>query len=451
MKNSLHLILPVCIILTGIITGCESSTSREIDIIHIEGVDWACNVTTSYATFGSTSEDEDQNEVTLAASKGDMLYMLWEDLEFYYRYSPQDGQVLSVLFDTLSTVSVYLNGELDYMELSGSSVPAAFMDLTKLEMSQLSTLCLKGSLTKELIPILEQRETQLRRKGLVLETESESEDLSKLLSIYQPEFLVLEDPWQLPAPDKGYVPEGLELLWIQEYSTTLARTAQCCGDLESLILSEWEVKEGELLPLSSMENLQNLTLAESDLSSLQNIEFPEGIHSLNLINCTSLSSIDQILLLPKLCRLNLTGAENVNQVEMLQGLTPLRWISLPANTTQKEFQELTKHLTQLEVVELIGCTEISDLHPLQALENLSILALNLDKEQLAGLESLNQLHMLIVTDKLFNDNPEYIKDLRSSLPNSNIVPGSGLCLGSAWLLLLLPLILLFRFTLRRKV
>ena len=111
---------------------------------------------------------------------------------------------------------------------------------------------------------------------------------------------------------------------------------------------------------------------------------------------------------------------------------------------------MTGRLTQLQVVELIGCTEIEDLAPLQSLQSLNTLVLHLEKEQLTMLDSLEQLEFVVLTNEVFNDNPEWIKELRAALPDSKIVPGSGLCLGSGWLLLLLPFILIFRYLFRHK-
>jgi hypothetical protein len=128
----------------------------------------------------------------------------------------------------------------------------------------------------------------------------------------------------------------------------------------------------------------------------------------------------------------------------------LRWISLPESITQQEFERLCLGLPAVEVVEVIDCPGIEDLLPLQQLEQLRILALQLEQEQLSGLDSLNQLELLILTDDLFMDNSYSISELRSSLPSTQVVPGSGLCLGSGWLLLLLPLIFLFRMAMRRK-
>ena len=67
-----------------------------------------------------------------------------------------------------------------------------------------------------------------------------------------------------------------------------------------------------------------------------------------------------------------------------------------------------------------------------------------------GADSLDQVELIVLSDKVIDTNPEWIKELRESMPNTKIVPGSGMCLSSGWLLLLLPCILLFRSFFRRK-
>ena len=450
MKKFACLLIPVCIALSGLITGCKQAAGPRIDIIQIEGASWACNISTSYGWFGSNIEVEGQNKLTLAASDGDLLYMFLDDLQFYYRYNSKDGKDLELTFDTLRAVSVYLNGELNYMELSEPSSLEAFTSLTDTEIAQLSTLNFNGPLEDDILPILKEHEAQLQGLGLVLESGSTFSDLNELLAICRPEFLVLHNSSHLPEPDANNIRDGLELLWIEEGVPKLSKMVACCGDLESLIISGWEPLPGEILPLSSLKELNNLTLAESDLTSLQSIEFPESLQSLNLIFCDTLGNINKLEKLPNLRRLSLTACDRVKNVTMLQNLESLRWISFPNSLTQQEFEGLAESLSQLEVAELLECYEITDLLPLQQLEDLKVLTLQLDKEQLAGLDSLSQLEVLILQDELFMDNPEWIKELRAALPQAQIVPGSGMCLGSGWLLLLLPLILLFRFCFRQK-
>ena len=419
-------------------------------MIQIEGVSWACNVTTSYAVFGSTIETEGEWEVLLPASEGDLLYMNRDDLQLYYMYRPENGTRLTVTFDTLHTVSVYLNGKLEFMELGGPSSLEAFSQLTDPEVKQLSTIDIHGPLSDDLLLTLKQHETSLTGKGLVMEGGSGSENLYDLLSICRPRLLIIDDSWSLPEPDASNVLADLELLWVDGNVPALAKLASCCSNLESLIISSWEPEPGELLPLSGLKKLHNLTIAESELTTLSGIEFPKSLRNLHMVSCDTLSDISKLSDFQELNRLGLTLCNEVKDVDLLQEMGSLQWLSFPANISHQEFMEVTGRLTQLEVVELIGCTEIKELAPLQSLQNLNTLILYLEKEQLTMLDSLEQLKFIVLTNEVFEDNPEWIKELRTALPNCVIVPGSGLCLGSGWLLLLLPFILIFRYLFRHK-
>jgi len=411
MKKLGYILLPAWITFAGIMTACSDTHIPVVDMIRIEGVSWACNVSTSYAIFGSSSETEELLEVTLPASAGDLLYMIMDDLQFYYRYSQENGTLLSVSFDTLNAVSVYLNGNLEYMELSEPSSLEAFSQLSDPEVEQLSTIYIKGPVSDEHLKVLKKHETRLSGKGLVVEGGAGSDSFNEILSICRPTFLVIDDLGVLPDPEDGSCVSNLELLWVDSNIPALTKLANCCSNLESLIVASWEPEPGELLPLAGLKKLQSITIAESELTTLESIEFPKSLRKLHLISCDTLSDIS--------------------------GLGDLQNL---------------KHLSlKLKVVELIGCSDIRDLSPLQALPDLNILVLQLEKEQLSMLDSLEQLKLLILTDEVFDDNPEWITELRASLPSTTIVPGSGLCLGSGWLLLLLPFILIFRHFSRRKI
>jgi hypothetical protein len=450
MPTLRYIMFPVWVAFAGILSGCSDTFTPEIEMIQIEGVTWACNVSTSYFVFGSSNEMEDKNEVVLPASDGDMLYMLWDDLQFYYRYSTEDGTQLSVRFDTLDAVSVYLNGSLEYMELSGPSSLEAFSQLSDPEVSQLSTIYMNGPLSDDHLRVLKQHEAALPGKGLVIEGGADSKSLNEVLSICQPTLLVIDDFGVLPDPKDGSFVSKLELLWVEGNIPALAKMASCCSNLESLIVVSWEPEPGELLPLLGLKKLQSLTIAESQLTTLSSIEFPESLRKLHLVSCETLSDISKLGELQNLKHLCLTYCNGVQDVGVLMEMEALQWLSLPPNISQQEFSELTTRFKHLEVLELIACSEIEDLSPLQMLPELQTLVLQLEKDQLGKLDSLEQLQLVILSSEVFDDNPEWIKELRTSIPNTTIVPGSGLCLGSGWLLLLLPFILIFRYFFRRK-
>jgi len=450
MKTLRKSFLPLWFALASMSPGCNDRSNLEVDIIKIEGVSWACNITTSFAAFGSVFETENENEVMLPASEGDLLYMMLDDLQFYYRYLPQNGPQLKVAFDTVQTVSVYLNNKLEFMELSGPASLEAFRQLTKQEFKQLSTLYIDGPVTEDLLSTLRYHEAALTGKGLVLEEGTGSENISDLLSICRPRMLIIDDSWSMPEPvDINYL-ANLELLWVEGNSPVLSKVAQYSKNLKSLFVEGWKPASGETLKLAGIEKLRNLTIAESNLTSLSEIEFPSSIRNLHMISCETLSDISKLDEMNGLSRLCLTGCGMVYEPLHLNHLESLQWLSFPSSITDTQFGQVAATLTKLKVVELIGCDEISDLAPLQSMTKLTTLELQLEKEQLLMLDSLVQVELIILSDEVFQSNPECIKELRAALPDSKIVPGSGLCLGSGWLLLLLPCILLFRALFRRK-
>jgi len=450
MKTVRNILLPVCITITVIFSACSDTLSPQVDIIQIEGVTWAFNLTTSYIAFGPEIETEELLDIKLPVSAGDLLYMVDDDLQFYHRYSPENGTLLSVSFDTLNAVSVYLNGNLEYTELSGPSSLEAFSLLTEQEVKKLSTIYLQGPLSEDLLIALRQHETALPGTGLVMEGGSESPNFNKVLSICQPDVLVADDSWILPDSEESHMLSNLELLWIDGNPPAFSKLLEYCGNLEALIISTWEPEPGELLALSGFKKLQNLTIAESELTTLSGIEFPSSLRKLHMVSCDTLSDISSLGDVHRLQRLGLTLCNKVEKIDLLKEMNSLHWLSFPANISHQEFSELTEGLTQLEVVELIACTEIKNLEPLLKLTELQTLVVQLEQEQLGLIDSLDQLKLLILTNEIFDDNPEWVKDLSASLPNTTIVPGSGLCLGSGWLILLLPFILLFRYLFRRK-
>jgi len=450
MARIRNIIFPLCFSLAGILSGCNDPEAVQLDTIEITGVSWACNVSTSYAFFGSSTETEEHLEVVLTASEGDLLYMLRDDFQFYYRYNPKDGQQLSVTFDTLQMSSVSLNKKLTYIELSGPSSLESFSMLTDAQIQQLSTIYIHGPVSDDLLLTMKQHETALAGLGLVLEGSSGSENIKELLTLCRPELLVIYDWQNLPEPGESSCLSNLELLWTEGELSALTKVARCCGNLESLIIASWEPETGELLPLSDLKNLRSLTIAESGLASLSEIEFPESLRDLHLVSCDTLSDINGLSGLPDLNRLGISLCPHVHAVDQLYEINKLQSLSLSPNISQNEFRKLTEHFRQLEVLELIACTEIENLAPLQALPELHTLVLQLEMEQLSMLDSLKQLKTIILANEVIEDNPEWIKELRLKLPATTIVPGSGLCLGSGWLLLLLPLVLLFRFFFRTK-
>jgi hypothetical protein len=134
----------------------------------------------------------------------------------------------------------------------------------------------------------------------------------------------------------------------------------------------------------------------------------------------------------------------------MKDLSHLRWLSFYEDATQDDFNSLIKWHPDLEVVEIINNDAISDLQPLLKLRKLSGLTITPDTiTDLPIVKSLKNLKYLSIPTGVFADstlNAELLK----SLPRTRIVANEGVCLGSGWLLLLIPIILILRVLIFRK-
>jgi len=434
------------------LAGCSKGLAARYEIIHIRGVIWASNVTSSSAYIGSSSESELDPEVILPVSDGDLLYMTnMDDQVFYYRYSRRDGKDLVVTFDTLNANTIRLNGQVKSLELSDDQASwELFEQLTDPQREQLSTLYIIDSLSDNRMTLLQQYESSLRGTGLVLEFGCDAKLLGELLSVCRPQWLISEGSPQLPDPENCMALSHLELLWIMELNHSGMELIPFCSNLESLIISDWDPLKHELLSLSKSRSLHTLTLSECGIRDFSNIEFPPSLLRLQLIDCDALSNLDGIMNLQGLKGISFTDCESVEGILKIRDLASLKWLAFPENVSQSEFESLLASLSSLEIVELFNCSGIETISPLTDLPDLNILIVELPKENLADLGALKELELLIISSSLFDEDPQWIQNIKTSLPNTMVVPGGGLCLGSGWILFLLPFLAISIYLFRSR-
>jgi hypothetical protein len=118
-------------------------------------------------------------------------------------------------------------------------------------------------------------------------------------------------------------------------------------------------------------------------------------------------------------------------------------------TTQDIFNSFIDSHPDVEVIEIFNNVTISNLQPLIKLSNLYGLTVTDTVTDLAAIKSLKSLKYLSLPDKLMNDSITKA-DLLKSLPGTKIVANQGVCLGSGWLLLIIPLIIVLGLYNRQK-
>jgi len=171
--------------------------------------------------------------------------------------------------------------------------------------------------------------------------------------------------------------------------------------------------------LSPLENLQELIINNADKSA----DMATIKNKMNKLSVLIVSGI-------------------ATNIDVLLSAQKLRWLGLPENTSQLQFNSINTKLQGLQVMQITGNDSIIDYKPLQQLPNLKGLVITdtvTDKESLYALKKLRYLSL----PQNNKADSAYLLAMEKALPGCIVVPNSGACLGSGWLLLLVPLVFIF--------
>ena len=193
--------------------------------------------------------------------------------------------------------------------------------------------------------------------------------------------------------------------------------------------------------------LEKLTI----IASLNGYELLQPLNKLQEISLHNPNKSTDILTLKNkfgnLSVLILSG--NFYNIELLAGFKNLRWLGLPENTSQLQLNTIAVTLKDLQVLELTGNDTITSLAALGQLVKLKGLVITDTVTDKQSLYALTQLRYLSVPNENKTDSI-YLRSLESALPGCLVVPNGGACLGSGWLLLIIPLVLILLFIFRHQ-
>jgi hypothetical protein len=221
--------------------------------------------------------------------------------------------------------------------------------------------------------------------------------------------------------------------------------------LTHLVLGEWNPAKSGPLP-AGLNSLRTLVLAGGDeikdLAGLKNVT--DQLEELSVLDAKHLTDIAEVSRFTHLTTFVLNGDDGISDLSGLAARQTLRWVGVPAKTTQEEFAAFVAAHANLAILDLTGNSNISSLAPVSSLKNLEGLILQGPYENMSAVQGLKTLKFLGVGKKVWDESPDQIAALKAALPDAIVVRVSPFCLGSGWILLLLPALALASWLARRR-
>ena len=218
--------------------------------------------------------------------------------------------------------------------------------------------------------------------------------------------------------------------------------------LHNLML-EWDPDKGPVINFMKYKKLSALSIHESSLKSTQNIKLPNNIRSLFFVSCDSLQDISNLSSYTELRTLGFSGCKKLRDIRSVKGMKNLSWLSCPPFVDQAQFDSLIPSLPSLQVLELIDCDSLRNLEVLKKANRLKSLTLADKNINPLLLFEMKNLELLVIKPDTGKTGENQIQELKIQLPNTLVVPGKGLCLGSGWILLIIPMVVIGVIFLRR--
>lgn len=189
--------------------------------------------------------------------------------------------------------------------------------------------------------------------------------------------------------------------------------------------------------LSNNPQIERLTLANFDSALVQGFLDPLQ-HLREFISTDAPFSAKEIM-----AHQNTLERVLVDSFELQLQMPHLRWASI-GNTENSALtlDSLAQKLPTLEVLEIFADGNNVTVTALQSLKHLRALTLvDADSIDLNPVKQMKKLELLSYSTDEGNEDST-ISVLKASLPNTLVVPNDGFCVGSGWLLLLLPALLI---------
>jgi hypothetical protein len=400
----------------------------------------------TWATFAGESGGE-QLVGGLLLRDGDLVGI---SDECWFVYKQSDGASLDLrgedgrLIQSGKTISILLEGSEDTEDSWEWLDQASAKDLRSLRL-----LMLPGKMDESRLPTL--RKVAAVNPDLGLDIESLSSSMSSYMSavaLFKPRVLILKR--SAPAAELSGIladQNQIETLILNVRNAKNLDFLAAFPNLRRLAISDWDPAETGPLP-KGMRALKSLLLYDSELLEASALAaVPEGIQELSLVSCKKIASLSGLERFSNLRTIILNLSSEIGDLSALKGMKKLAWVGLPPGITQEQFSAFVGEHPALKIVEFVSCNGITDLTPLQHLTGLTgLVVAQYSGDQSSGkftamdqMDRRKSLEFLGLPAEAFDKDPDQVARIRTELPRALVVPAVPYCLGSGWILLVIPL------------
>jgi hypothetical protein len=431
----------VCLFLSGRRSVCMSSIitlfllfniscnkQEKLTVMEFEGAESVCNYSKSLSyfvgdSFNAPAALTGRDDLLECIYEGELLYLINEGLPA--------GRIKISVNDT----AWYINDKLYALKISEEvDLNPWLMTKHKKDLSNLKFINIERNLDANDLPLLKKLAELKPDAGFIFSNEEDK--LDDITRMFNPKYLL----GVTLHNNNIRLLEGLtnlEYLWASVEEKQIIKELPAVPGLRSILIMSEEASLPEGF-LSNNSQIQQVVISGADYFDLNVLSPLKNLRNFNLMLADSLVNHDLINKHRQLHSLNLSFFSNTDNIN----LPDLRRVTFSSETSQAGFDNFLLSHPKLEAIEIMDNQQITSLDHLADLENLMALSIVDTVTDIISIQKLSKLQYLSLPDDYIGK-PETRAALQKSLPNTHLAANEGFCMGSGWILLLLPLILIF--------
>jgi len=352
--------------------------------------------------------------------------------EFLFPYKSSDGQSLTFSGDK---TRAELNGSTILLNLDKDKAWKWLKKASPGELENLRFLNIEDKLNAQQIVRLQRVARVNPGVGLWI---TQYEAWQEIANVFDPTWLMIDGGLQEQDRDRLTKMKNIRAFGIHNPKHELKFLSKMTG-LETLIIHDWDPSKTGPLP-DNLASLRRIVLIDPVIADLSALGKQPKLLELNIHESKTLTDLTLLKRFPELRLLSLHESKKEFDLGHLKNLKKMKWLSLPESTTQEQLVDIIQSRPDLVFLDLSDCEKVTDLTPIENLAELRYLIVPIGNAKPGPLYEMKHLRWLAVAGEKEKQEKGLAGDLQKALPDTDVVRLVPFCLGSGWILLVLPVI-----------